>query len=103
MSGGSFDYLCHSYSLLSALENGQMRAMADALLEYPGGRAAALETLKIIQAFDRIEAAWDASMDAGLREAWKAVEWHHSADWSRDQVIEALRAFNGLPPQEESK
>lgn len=90
MSGGSFDYLCMSFDLVTLLDRQeQLESMAAQLREW-GYDGAADETdavrtevqLLKTSVLDRVE--W-------LRAVWKAVEWTVSCDWGPDSVAEAVQ------------
>lgn len=93
MSGGSFNYLCHAaqwYELGSERDQ-DIRDMLKALTEY-GNEAfpAVVATAQVLAKF-----AEARKLAAELADVWQAVEWHHSCDWSEDQVLEALTKYNG--------
>lgn len=91
MSGGSFDYLCHAADLGTLGERrGAIEAMAQALDEYdqPAATKAADRTRAVLLA---LKAADELARQ--LTDVWHAVEWHHSSDWSEEDVIKALRNF----------
>lgn len=95
MSGGSFDYLCHKEADdFVAWIPDSIREMVDALAAYdtPEAKAASKHTARVVLQLE----AWQRLMDEHLkmlRPIWKAVEWHHSSDYSKDAVHEALAAY----------
>lgn len=90
MSGGSFDYLClYEPDVTERVED--MERMAAALREYktPEANVAAQITEGFIRQLREFQAYIDRHI-ADIAPVWKAVEWNHSCDWSREQVLETL-------------
>ena|SRR5271165_1691618 len=87
MSGSSFDYLCWESWPLS---HSQMLPMIDALKEYGDlGVAASIRLSKLKDIHDYVQKA------AGeMEKVMHAVEWHHSNDYSREQVLEELERWS---------
>jgi hypothetical protein len=101
MSGGSFDYLCYADDLDDLLsKRGELDRMREALEGYGDrGRAATRETYLV----EQLLRSWEDMLHvhlARLKPIWKAVEWHHSADWGADHVEIALDHYNGVPVAE---
>lgn len=103
MSGGSFNYLCHTWDFDAlASKQGDLEAMSRALAELGYAKDAARETEELLvmlrqwenQAIVRVER---------LREVWKAVEWWRSSDYSEDDVKEALAEYRAVQPQVDSQ
>ena len=96
MSGGSFNYLCHSWCLEDLIPKiGELSRMIDALTEF-GATDAAKET----EALRLDIAAFDVRVSAKLKrlqDVWRAIEWLHSCDWGPEQVEEELRKYRGEP------
>lgn len=87
MSGGSFDYLCFK-DIGEVLASGNLQPMANALMEYKGGEKAAADTLAFLAVLPPLDERLRP-----LRDVWRAVEWHHSADSGPDDVVEALKTY----------
>lgn len=102
MSGGSFEYLC--FDELEDLlrkgrdeDHGDLARMRDALIEYAADELAQeTEDLRLeLRSFRvRVEAK-----RRRLWKVWQAVEWHHSMDYGRDQVLEAIAEFRAVQPE----
>ena len=82
MSGGSFDYVSTA-ELFTSEHN--LRAIRVALAEYPSSEKAVALLDEIIAGGPKFEA---------LREVLRAVEWHHSSDYTEEAVTTALAKFN---------
>lgn len=96
MSGGSFGYLC--YAIDGAGLDGRqedLRSMASALRQYPGGEQAALDTEHVLSLLEETRRAADR-----LMETWRSVEWHRSGDSGPEDVAAALAGYaNAQPPR----
>lgn len=84
MSGGSFNYLYDRDLVELKHTVRQMQGELAAL----GLEDAAARTGMILARMDQIE-----SIQAEMRDVWKAVEWLKSGDWGVDFVEEAVRAW----------
>jgi hypothetical protein len=93
MSGGSFNYLCHR-SASDVFDGDDLLAMATAL-ETLGrvARDAAERTRKLHELQDHIAREIEA-----LQDVWRAVEWWHSCDYGRDDVLVALGEYKAKQP-----
>lgn len=101
MSGGSFNYLCHTWDLADINEKrGDLEAMASELAGLGYAQDAARETEELLVMLRQWEVRATVRIER-LREVWKAVEWWRSCDYSEDQVREALAEYRG-ERQEES-
>lgn len=98
MSGGSYDYLCHSWNLDDLLgKRHSLEQMADRLaglteVDFPGVTAATRATMRLVHQLRM----WDTHAEAQLellRDVWKAVEWWDSCDSGPDHLVEALAAM----------
>lgn len=71
--------------------------MVCALQKYPGGEDAAEATAELLDVIEQLKKYWNpwdkGAPCAPLRAVWHAVEWHHSADWGEDRVLEALERY----------
>lgn len=102
MSGGSFNYLCHTWDLGDIVEKrGDLEEMSQALAALGYAQDAARETEELLVILRQWEVQASVRLER-LREVWKAVEWWRSCDYSEDQVREALTAYRGEPAKEES-
>ncbi len=90
MSGGSFDYLCLKEDEDLIWKADEIREMARAIREYPGGETAARDTERVAAKID----ARTALVDEDLRKVWHDVEWHHSADVGAETVHKTLASYN---------
>jgi hypothetical protein len=98
MSGGSFDYACFASDPEGlARKEHNLRALRNALAEYPGSESAVIATDALLARLDALRVALDTPTARELRSVWQAVEWHHSADYGPQQVAEALAKFAALP------
>ena len=101
MSGGSFNYLCSSIDndwSINKLQH-QIKAMAVAIREYgPEGTKAAEDSELILKKLDEV-----TFMATSLSDVWHAVEWHHSCDWSKEDVMEALDKYKPDPAKESER
>ena len=89
MSGGSYDYVCWSDIAPAERLVGMRNRLRGLAPDHPAVR----RTERIVAL---IEAAGELA-DERTREVWRAVEWHDSADYSRDQVFEALSDWHREP------
>lgn len=98
MSGGSFDYLyCRDFDGLVE-RAGHVDAMADALADYPGSEAAVVATRGLLAGLRAMRDRWESPLYRKLADVWHAVEWHHSCDWGRDDVLRVLAEYNAALP-----
>lgn len=106
MSGGSYNYLCHTWDLEDIInKRDDLKEMGERLsglseLEFPGSQAAAQATLRLYNQL----LIWDAHASAQielLRDVWKAVEWVDSMDSADSAIVEALDKLVGKPEKEE--
>lgn len=95
MSGGSYNYLCHTWDLDDLLKHeGDLEDMSARLAGLGYATDAARETEELLL----LLRVWKnrASARLGrLRDVWKAVEWWDSSDWGEDSVRKALTAYRG--------
>lgn len=93
MSGGSFNYLCHTWDLNDLVEKrGSLEAMATELSGLGYAQDAARETEELLVMLRQWEVRAGVRIER-LREVWKAVEWWRSCDYGEDQVREALAEY----------
>ena len=96
MSGGSYDYLCHAYSVNGvgglAEHRSQLEAMAERLSGLGYAEDAARETCALLAALRHIENMLHITANR-LEPVWRAVEWWDSCDSSEDQVKGALEKY----------
>ena len=93
MSGGYYGYLHMRDSLGDMVEYSyELRRMYRRLADLGWADDAAEETAVLIAKLDEAE---DAVADAiaNVADVWKAVEWWDSADWSEEQVRQALADY----------
>ena len=91
MSGGSFNYLYRAADMGTLGERrGAIEEMASSLEEYdqPAAAKAAERTRAVLLALSAAD-----ELAKQLADVWKAVEWHHSCDWSKEDVLEVLQKF----------
>lgn len=101
MSGGSFNYLCHTWDLDGLMEKrGSLEEMASELAGLGYAQDAARETEELLVMLRQWEVRASVRVER-LREVWKAVEWWRSCDYSEDQVREALAEYRGESEKEE--
>lgn len=101
VSGGSFNYLCHSWDLSDLVsKRSHLEAMAEELERLSWAKDAAKETRHLVADLNAIEVRVEVALER-LRPVWKAVEWWRSCDWSEDQVREAVTEFQGGQPDSE--
>lgn len=95
MSGGSFNYLCHSWDLSDIIsKQGDLEEMAEALAGLGYAQDAARETEELLVILRQWEVRASVRLDR-LREVWKAMEWWRSCDRSEDQFKETLAEYRG--------
>lgn len=95
MSGGSFNYLCHTWDLDTLIDKqGDLEAMSQALAGLGYAKDAARETEELLVLLRQWENRATVRLDR-LREVWKAMEWWQSCDYSEDTFKEALAEYRG--------
>lgn len=95
MSGGSFNYLCHTWDLDTLMDKrGDLEEMASELAGLGYAQDAARETEELVVLLRQWEVRATVRIER-LREVWKAVEWWRSCDYGEDQVREALAEYRG--------
>ena len=96
MSGGAYEYLYVWAGDLEELIKRRLvlEAMSERLSGLPYAADAALETERLIAMIERCETQVRVRGEA-LQDVWHAVEWWDSADYSEDQVKEALAKYRG--------
>lgn len=87
MSGGSFDYLGLRVRPLGE-QRDALERMAAKLVEIEGADEAAAATARVLELLGEAESLADT-----LAEAWYAVEWWWSGDWSYEQMIEDVAKY----------
>ena len=95
MSGGSFNYLCHTWEaedLFSKMDD--LQDMASALGKLPYAEDAAAETEELICILNESRVRIKVRLNR-LREVWREMEWWKSNDHSEDQLKEALAKYRG--------
>lgn len=83
MSGGSFDYMYQ--------QDEPRRSLVEQMLE----ELAKLADEKVpgaLEAYDATSAYLRPTEDP-VRQVWRAIEWWRSADYGKEEVIEALADF----------
>jgi hypothetical protein len=102
MSGGSFNYLCHTWDLNKLMDKrGDLEEMASELAGLGYAQDAARETEELLVMLRQWEVRAAVRIER-LREVWKAVEWWRSCDYSEDQVRKALTEYRGERPKGQS-
>lgn len=100
MSGGSFNYLCHSWDLNDIVGKlGDLEAMSQALAGLGYAQDAARETEELLV----ILRQWQVQTEVRLHRltpVWKAMEWWQSCDSSEDGFREALAEYRGEPKEQ---
>lgn len=92
MSGGSFNYLFLSYSPAEvACKEGDLREMAKELEEIAPQHPVTAYTKRLVESLDGL-------IPEEVKEVWKGVEWHRSADWGQDQLDEVLEQTKNWEP-----
>ena len=93
MSGGSFNYLCHTWGFHDLVsKQGDLEAMAQALAGLGYAKDAARETVELLLLLRQWEVQASVRVER-LREVWKAMEWWQSSDYSEDDFRETLAAY----------
>ncbi|MEU0991946.1 hypothetical protein [Streptomyces sp. NPDC005953] len=93
MSGGSYDYLCHSWDLGDLLDKrGSLEEMSQALAALGYAQDAARESEELLVLLRQWETRADVRIKR-LRDVWKALEWWHSADYDEDDFKAALAKY----------
>lgn len=99
MSGGSFNYLCHTWDLDALIGKlGDLEDMSRALAAVGYAKDAARETEELLVILRQWEVQAGVRLDR-LREVWKAMEWWQSCDYGEDQFKEALAEYRGEPKE----
>lgn len=99
MSGGSYEYLCHTWDLDDLLaKRGELERMSARLSGLGWAEDAARETEELLVMLRQWQIRAETRITR-LRDVWKAIEWWDSCDWSEDQVREALAAYRGEEKQ----
>ena len=102
MSGGSFNYLCHTWDLNGLIDKcGDLEAMASELSGLGYAQDAARETEELVVMLRQWEVRATVRIER-LREVWKAVEWWRSCDYGEDRVREALAEYRGESGEEKT-
>jgi hypothetical protein len=95
VSGGSFNYLCHTWDLDAILgKMGDLQDMSLALAALGYAQDAARETEELLVILRQWEVQTTVRLDR-LREVWKAMEWWRSSDYDEDDFREALAQYRG--------
>lgn len=92
MSGGSYDYLCHSEPRELFGRLGTIETMASDLAELGYAQDAAKETEELLLLLRQIEMRLEVRFYR-LQPIWKAMEWWRSCDWGEDDVKAALAEY----------
>ncbi|MGW4028236.1 hypothetical protein ACWEFL_02770 [Streptomyces sp. NPDC004838] len=93
MSGGSYNYLCHSWDLDDLLaKRGSLEEISQALAALGYAQDAARETEELLVLLRQWETRAGVRLDR-LRPVWKALEWWHSSDSSEDTFKAALATY----------
>ena len=101
MSGGSFNYLCHTWDLGDLVSKmGDLEAMSQAIASVGYAQDAARETEELLVILRQWEVQAGVRLER-LREVWKAMEWWRSCDYSEDQFREALAEYRGNVTKEQ--
>lgn len=97
MSGGSYNYLCHTFDLDDLLKKqSELRDMADRLAALGYAKDAATETEELLAMLRQWEVRAAVRLTR-LAAVWEAVEWWDSGDRSEDAVRQALTAYRDGP------
>jgi hypothetical protein len=100
VSGGSFNYLCHTWDLDDLVgKQMDLEAMAQALAALGYAKDAARETEELLVLLRQWEVQATVRVER-LREVWKAMEWWQSCDYSEDTFKEALAEYRGEAKKE---
>lgn len=93
MSGGSFNYLCYNEDLTELLSNTSgLESMRVALSSLGFADDAADKTQELIDLIERTDLEVQKRIEE-LKSVWKSVEWYHSGDYARDEVVGAVFKF----------
>lgn len=96
MSGGSYNYLYHTWDLSDLVQKKQDLAdMFDRLAGLGYAQDAAKETYALLVQLRQFEIQTMVHVER-LQELWKAIEWWDSADWGEDSVKNALAEYRKL-------
>jgi hypothetical protein len=93
MSGGSYNYL-YSWPEDVQSRRPDLEEMAKRLEGLAWAGPAAAETRRIIRLLDDAEAAAHS-----LRDAWRAIEWWDSCDWSEAKAREDVEPYRPPVPR----
>lgn len=105
MSGGSYDYLCHTWELRDLFKRDEnssgstLEQMADRLAGLGYAQDAARETQELLVQLRQWTVRAEVRMDR-LRDVWKAVEWWDSCDSGEEQLKAALAKYRGEVSQD---
>jgi hypothetical protein len=95
VSGGSFNYLCHTWDLSDIIDKmGSLEEMSQALAALGYAQDAARETEELLVILRQWEVQTTVRLDR-LRDVWQAMEWWRSCDWGETQFREALAEYRG--------
>lgn len=95
MSGGSFNYLCHTWDLNDITSKlGDLEDMATALAGLDYAQDAARETEELLVLIRQWQVRTGVRLQR-LTPVWKAMEWWRSCDSGEDAFREALAAYRG--------
>jgi hypothetical protein len=97
VSGGSYNYLCWNASSLTE-HRGSLESMTERLEGLPWGAQAAAASRRCISLLDEAE-----RLANSLQDAWHAIEWWDSCDWSQDGAREHVERYvppDGIPAED---
>lgn len=98
MSGGSYDYLCHSWDLEDIVgKRHNLDRMAERLARLGYAADAAAETLNLIADLNAMAVRAEVALKR-LTPVWRAVEWWDSGDYSEDAIHSALGEYRNPMP-----
>jgi hypothetical protein len=90
MSGGSYNYLCYKdLGEIAASGMSDLREMRDRLQGVAPESPVHVDTEAVLANIAVLEAQIKA-----LSEAWKAVEWCDSCDWSHADMMAEIETYN---------
>lgn len=96
MSGGSYNYLCHTWDLSDLTQKkGDLADMFDRLAGLGYAEDAARETYTLLVQLRQFEIQTMVHVER-LQDLWKAVEWWDSADTGEDSVKKALADYRKI-------
>lgn len=96
MSGGSFNYLCHSYDLEDLIQKrGDLADMVDFLAGRGYAKDAAVASAALLARIRQLE-VWAEAELRRLTPVWKAAEWWQSCDTGEDGLLRALAEYRGI-------